>query len=240
MGVVRLVVSPLSALPIGQGSSYVNTDFSYDFAIGGIPFLSGASDKDHLVRQTASYTKTQIDQSTEPGEQTLINWWLRSQSSFHGGTGIVFEEPDGSGTDLIQFRFADSAGVDVWTAGHVSLLNAAPRDAIAASSNPLLMGAIDSTGADCYFMADGTSLKRYTGGALGTTVTWGGSHTIQSLCSDGTNYYAADSVGIWSGTLTGGAGSKVWNTGSSPVLVGWVKQRLMAAVGPSVYELAGG
>lgn len=240
MPIVEVVVHPVSALPINSGSSYINTDVTFDFAIGGLPFLSAASDQYPMERKTADYTKTQIDASTEPGEQTLINWWLRSQSSFHAGTGLLFEEPDGSSTDLIQYRFQDSAGVNVWTPGQVTLLNSTVKDVAASSADPLLMGAIDPAGpTDCYFLADGNVVKRCTGSGSGTTVTWGGTGTVQSMCNDGNNYYIADSVSIWKGTLAGGAGSAVWLTGATPVVVAWVKQRLMAAIGPSIYELVG-
>lgn len=240
MAIVRSVVSILSDLPVGSGASYVNTGIANDYAIGGIPFMGDASNDQPLTRQTADYTKTQIDQDNEPGEQTLIAWWLRAQSSFHGGTGIVFEEPDGSTEDLIQYRFADSAGVDVWTPGSVTLLPSAPLDVAAGSAAAQLMGAIDGNDVDCYFLADNITLKRCTGTGSGAAVTWGGSNTIQSMCQDGTNYYVADSVGIWQGTLVGGNGTQLWDTGASLVTVAWCKQRLMAAIGPSIYELAGG
>jgi hypothetical protein len=46
-------------------------------------------------------------------------------------------------------------------------------------------------------------------------------------------------VGIYKGTLAGGVGSLVWNTGDAAVVIQWAKQRLVAGIAASVYELTG-
>jgi hypothetical protein len=101
--------------------TYQVTGAAYDLSVNGLPFFVYATDETPYRRQTAEYRKQQIDQSTEPGEQTLTGWWLRSQSSFHNGTGINFYDP--SAGETVSYRFADSKGVDVWTKGQVSLLS---------------------------------------------------------------------------------------------------------------------
>jgi hypothetical protein len=110
--------------PIGLAGStaelFTNTSNIYDVAIGGQPFLLAASDKFPYQRQTATYRKQQFDNSKEIGEQSFEGWWLRSQSSFHLGAGINYLDPYLS--ENVQFRFNDSAGVDVWTPGQVSML----------------------------------------------------------------------------------------------------------------------
>ena len=89
--------------------------------MGGIPFIYAINDARPYIRQTAPYRKDQFDNGQEPGEQSLTGWWLRSQSSFHGGSGIRFYDP--SGGEVTAHRFTDSKGVDVWTKGQVTLLN---------------------------------------------------------------------------------------------------------------------
>ena len=112
------------AVDIGVNSStaiWQNTDMSYDVAIGGLPFFYAINDSRPYIRQTAPYRKDQFDNGTEPGEQSLTGWWIRSQASFHSGSGIKFYDPattDENG----HYRFADSKGVDVWTKGQVTLL----------------------------------------------------------------------------------------------------------------------
>ena len=78
------------------------------------------TDNNPYQRETAPYRKDQLDNSKEPGEQSLTGWWLRSQSSFHVGTGINFYDP--SGGEVSPYRFHDSQGCDVWTKGQVTLL----------------------------------------------------------------------------------------------------------------------
>jgi hypothetical protein len=107
---------------VATDSVWQNTDIAYDVALGGMPFIYAISDQRPYIRQTAPFRKEQFDNQTEPGEQSLTGWWIRSQSSFHEGTGITFYDPAliaGEGT----YRFQDSRGVDVWTEGQVTLLN---------------------------------------------------------------------------------------------------------------------
>jgi hypothetical protein len=105
---------------IGDSSIWQNTAESYDVAVGGLPFILATSDERPYIRQTAPFKKDQFDNGAEPGEQSLTGWWLRSQSSFHGGEGIRFYDP--SAGETVAHRFTDSKNVDVWTKGQVTLL----------------------------------------------------------------------------------------------------------------------
>jgi hypothetical protein len=231
--------------PIGRPPStttlYTNQNNVYDVAIGGEPFFLGASDKYPYHRETASYKRQQIDLTQQPGEQTFEGWWLRSQSSWHLGAGINYLEPL-QGDDVI-YRFNKSNGVDVWTPGEATLLPDV-ANVLAVSGESQITGAIDGNNVSCVFVSDGATLKRVAPtGATGstTTVTYGGSGSnIVALTQDGTNYYAANSTGIYTGLLTGsGTGTLAWNTGSSNVSMGWVKQRLFAGIADKLYQLTG-
>jgi hypothetical protein len=226
--------------PIGiAGAStplFTNTSNIYDIAIGGQPFLLGASDKYPYQRQTATYRKQQFDNSKEIGEQAFEGWWLRSQSSFHLGAGINYLDPYLS--ENVQFRFNDSAGVDVWTQGQVTMLPDT-ENVFALSDNVNMFGATDSLDRDCVFVSSNTTLTRIASDGTDATVAYGGSGTnITSLTQDGLNYYAANDTGIYRGSLTGtgATGSIYYQTGDRTVM-GFVKQRLVAAIGPSVYEI---
>ena len=105
--------------PAGS-TNYSATGEAYDVAIGGLPFFLLNSDDAPYRRVTAQYRKQQIDQSREPGEQTLTGWWLRSQSSFHYGQGIKFFEPIQD--ESLRFQYTESKGLDVWTRGQATLL----------------------------------------------------------------------------------------------------------------------
>ena len=105
--------------PVGA-TTYSSTGEAYDIAIAGLPFFLMNSDDAPYRRVTAQYRKQQIDQSREPGEQTLTGWWLRSQSSFHYGQGIKFFEPIQD--ESLRFQYTESKGIDVWTKGQATLL----------------------------------------------------------------------------------------------------------------------
>jgi hypothetical protein len=104
------------------GATYTASGYAYDVAINGLPFFIAASDDNPYRRVTAQYRKQQIDQSREPGEQTLTGWWLRSQSSFHYGQGIKFFEPIQD--ESLRFQYTESKGMDIWTKGQATLLKA--------------------------------------------------------------------------------------------------------------------
>jgi hypothetical protein len=75
-----------------------------------------------LSRQTNDYkSRQQIDTSPEPGEQTLSQWWVRSQDSWHRGQGILNYEP---GTNKeTEYRFASGYNVNPWTQSSLTLSN---------------------------------------------------------------------------------------------------------------------
>ena len=216
---------------------FENTSNVYDVAIGGQPFLLAASDKYPYQRQTATYRKQQFDNTKEVGEQSFEGWWLRSQSSFHLGAGINYLDPYLS--ENVQYRFNDSAGVDVWTPGQVSMLPATENVFALTGSDIQMFGATDSLDQDCVFVSEDATLTRIPSSGTGATIAYGGSGSdITSLTQDGLNYYAANNTGIYRGALTGtgATGSIYYQTGDNTVM-GFVKQRLVAAIGPSVYEI---
>lgn len=226
--------------PSGGSAPFDDPKGAYDISIGGIPFLLASGHRqsayliDRYYRKTAQFQRDQLDTSREPGEQSLTGWWLRSQSSFHLGAGQEFEAEANQDN---PYRYDASEGVDVWTPGRVTLLSGTLQR-MPDGSSPIVLGARDGT-TDITLYADGTALTRLTASTQ-SAVTWGGTGQILSLTDDGANYYAADATSIYKGTLSGGAGAAAWNTGNSAVVIGWAKQRLMAGIGPSIYELAGG
>ena len=102
------------------GATYTPSGYAYDVAIAGLPFFVSPLDDQPYRRVTAQYRKQQIDQSREPGEQTLTGWWLRSQSSFHYGQGIKFFEPIQD--ESLRFQYTESKGLNIWEKGQATLL----------------------------------------------------------------------------------------------------------------------
>ena len=106
---------------VSSTSVWQNTDIAYDIAIGGLPFILATNGERPYGRRTAPFKKEQFDNTNEPGEQSLTGWWIRSQMSFHGGSGINFFDP-ATNDENGHYRFADSRGINVWTKGEATLL----------------------------------------------------------------------------------------------------------------------
>jgi hypothetical protein len=242
-------LDPGDSLPIARGISelgiissssiWTNTDVSFDVAVGGMPFIYAVSDERPYIRQTAPYRKDQFDNNQEPGEQSLTGWWIRSQSSFHSGTGIKFYDP--AAGEITAHRFADSRNVDVWTKGQVTLLKET-NNAAAATADPykLISGISGSTNVVIAFRPssdeiidikdDGTNLTTYATTASG----------IVDIVSNGTILFVANATRIFYQTIgSTSALNNHYSTGTAAVKMAWVKQRLVAGIGTSIYELTG-
>ena len=220
-------------------TSYSSTGEAYDVAFAGLPFFLAASDDTPYRRVTAQYRKQQIDQTREPGEQTLTGWWLRSQSSFHLGAGIKYFEP--LQDESLRFQFTESKGVDIWTKGQATLLNSTVR-ALSSANTPIIIGANDGTN-DCLVVADGTALKKITMSSdtatPSTYIQAGTASTILDLTTDGIRYYFANGTKIHQGNITSGNSAIVYDTPSTTsARIKYVKQRLISSINNSVYELS--
>ena len=234
------------AVDVGVVSStaiWQNTDMSYDVAIGGLPFFYAINDSRPYIRQTAPFRKDQFDNGTEPGEQSLTGWWIRSQASFHSGSGIKFYDPattDENG----HYRFASSRNLDVWTKGQVTLLKETANMTGVTSGVYKLISVVDgSTNKIVAWTPANTTIKNYTPDGTAVTythvVTAGLDTATLAVATDGAHLFVADNDHIYTGeidTPTSGY-SEYYNTGSERVVLAWVKQRLVGCIGASVYEL---
>ena len=221
--------------PVGA-TNFSSTGEAYDVAIAGLPFFLLNSDDAPYRRVTAQYRKQQIDQSREPGEQTLTGWWVRSQSSFHLGAGIKFFEPVQE--ESLRFQYTESKGVDVWTRGQATLLNDT-ASFYAGAAPAQLIGLNDGTN-DCIYVTDGTALKKITTGGTATTITQAGTaSTIYSITTDGSNYYFINGTKVHKGSVgVTPADSEIYDTPSTTrATIRYVKQRLILAKGNVLYEL---
>ena len=190
-----------------------NTAENYDVAIGGLPFILAPTDANPYGRGTAPYRKDQFDSSKEPGEQSLTGWWIRSQSSFHGGAGIKFYDP--SAGETIPYRYVDSQGIDVWTKGQATLL----KDTI---ENHITTGYLDANSRPKQHLRSikwTTSGVTYQGVLLhdefdvdkidsaGTLYNYidynaGSAEAVYAICDDGVNAY-------WVTNATAGGANKL-------------------------------
>jgi hypothetical protein len=230
--------------PAGS-TAYIPTGPAYEVAFSGLPFFIAASDEQPYRRVTAQYRKQQIDQTREPGEQTLTGWWVRSQSSFHLGAGIKYFEPIQE--ESLRFQYTESKGLDVWTRGQATLLNTTVRARVATATNLSLFGARDNANnVDAIVFTEGPDLKKLTMSGDTPTVTTYTlvtvPHTLdfKSLTSDGTRYFAADNARIHRGNIFGTTSDgHIYDLGGpvTTVVMRYAKQRLLAGVDRDLYEL---
>jgi hypothetical protein len=226
-------------------TNYTQTGTFYDVAFSGLPFFIAASEMQPYRRVTAQYRKQQIDQTREPGEQTLTGWWVRSQSSFHLGAGIKYFEPIQE--ESLRFQYTESKGLDVWTRGQATLLNTTVQAEPATATNLSLFGARDTTNnVDAVVFTEGPDLKKLTmSGDTPTVTTYTlvtSPHTLdfKSLTSDGSRYFAADNARIHRGNIFGTTSDGHIYDLNGPVttvVLRYAKQRLLAAVDRDLYEL---
>lgn len=220
--------------PSADSSVYIPSNVAYDTALGGMPWISKIDDNHPYMRELVSIRKQQFDNFAEPGEQSLEGWWLRSQSDFRGGAGILYQDPD---TDnQFNVRFSDSCGVNVWTAGELKML---PRASTPTGPNPTTNARVFLEGGPTwywrFFGIQAQIVLSGTATNIGTTAT-----NILSTAASGNEYYASTATAIYKGTGFG-APAVLWSTaGTASSSVDFIKGRLMGSFDNKVYELVGG
>ena len=245
---------------VADTSLWQNTDVAYDVAIGGMPFIYAISDQRPYIRQTAPYRKEQFDNQTEPGEQSLTGWWIRSQSSFHDGTGVEFYDPaliPGEGT----FRFKDSRGVNVWEQGQVTLLNSTfstheTTGQIKANGRPFQIARdIQWNNTNGILLKDEFDVDKIAvDGTLTHFVDYnsGTDYPVYAICDDGVNAYWVTNVlnagtprlRVFSKPLTGTSSTTASlmisdnSITSSEAVMEYVKDRIIMAINNKIYEFA--
>jgi hypothetical protein len=221
--------------PAGS-TAYIPTGPAYEVAFAGLPFFLAASDEQPYRRVTAQYRKQQIDQTREPGEQTLTGWWVRSQSSFHLGAGIKYFEPIQE--ESLRFQYTESKGIDVWTRGQATLLN--DTASFYSGSAPAQMIGVNDGTNDCIIVSDGTDLKKITtAGSASTYTQTGTASTIYSVTTNGKQYFFVNGSTVHRGNISGSTSDTEIYTAASTTraTIRYVKQRLIVAIGSSIYEL---
>jgi len=234
-------------------ASFELTDIAYDLTIDDLPFLVNVSNQNPYRRETAQYRKDQFDNSQEPGEQSLTGWWLRSQTSWHNGAGILFYEP-GTDYQYVSHRFFDSRGVDIWTVGEATLLpevfhaytgangiNAASGkngggDALVSGDSQGYLKRITLSGNGAATSADFYNGATYPEGHNGTT------YSFLSVTTDGSNYYAACKRAIHTGNIATLSSDLVAfnfsTTDRTDVFIKYVKGYVLFGMGNNIYNMS--
>lgn len=200
----------------------------YDCAIGGVPFLYGIDANNPLTRSTAQFRKQQLDVSVEPGEQSLTGWWIRSQSSFHWGAGLLHGDPELD--ESAPFRYYTSEGVDIWTEGQVSMLKKTTKIKTATGANKIVTGLM--SGNERYYRVDGDDVYSGTTAGVETQELTGAGNNITDIVCDGKDVYVATLADVKKIPNGDGVPVVMWNMppAANHVAIGWVKQRAILGV----------
>ena len=241
---------------VSNSSVWQNTSVAYDVALGGVPFFYAINDSRPYLRQTAPFRKDQFDNGTEPGEQSLTGWWIRSQMSFHSGAGIKFYDPattDENG----HYRFTDSKGVNVWTKGQATLLknvttshittgaianNGRPQQEVRSIKWNSTEGILLKDEYDVDKVAVDGSVTHFIDYNSGTDA------PVYAICDDGTTAYwitnTATKKTVYKKALTGTTSTT--NTTMfdeigtvSNAVMDYVKERIVMCADNKVYEFSG-
>ncbi len=233
MDVVHPIPYQLSSLGINGSGQYVHKDYNFDYAIAGIPFLSAISDERPYSNRMAPIRKEQFDNFAEPGEQSLQGWWLRSQSTFNGGAGVLYQDPDND--NQFNYRFANSLGIDPWESGQIKLLRSAEVESINTLSPNLIQGFVDPNGVDAFWHVAGNRMWKITDTGA-TSVVPVSVTPWYDLTSTGYTYIYVRGDGIWSG-VNASAPTQRYTAVLTEAIVEFVKDRLILCSGPDVYSL---
>lgn len=227
---VSMISPSLPATPVGT---------LYDIAINSLPFLYASDNSNPSIRQTAPFEKQRIDSEDTAGEQTLTNWWIKSQDSFHGGAGQLQLEP-AVPTPVSPTRFSGSKNVDVFTPGQVTRL---PDTKVISTDTSVAMVSCVVSGADAIaYVTTGGSAKLLTvldGTVATSTFSGSGVSNIVSLATDGTSIYAASHTNVYKLDPTNVSSVTTLVTfpaSSTDAVLGWCKARLMLGQAGSVYS----
>lgn len=181
-----------------------------------------------LLRNQANTGEQYAESSLNPEEL-----WRRSQDSWDHGAGQLHLDRE----DSDRRRFRSSKGIDVWERWSMRLLPDTTSKRASAATNLALAPVGDNL-----YLIDGTTLQRTTslsGTSTWTAVTGLPAAAPSSIASDGFSVWTAHGAsGVYS-TTRGAATSSVYNTLAADLL-GYVKGRLMAASGASLYNITSG
>jgi hypothetical protein len=224
-------------LPIAGGAAVGVPPSDIDVLINRIPFWLAVSKDNPYQRETAQFQRDQVDQQPEAGEQSLAGWWTRSQMSFHGGAGLDYLDTNARPDELDRVRFNDSYNVDCWTPGRLRPLNGTTLARATLPGERLWVEPVDGGG---LIIATPSKVQLFDG-TTWHDVNYGSPFPVRAFCTDGVHYYAATIDGIYTGTIaayaTPGTAAVSWAAADQPMLLGFVKQRLMFARGRDVFEI---
>lgn len=230
---------PVDLNQIAQ-QSQSQSGYSLDVSVNGIPFNLDPSGENPLIWEIREDRREQFENSTEAGEQTFGFWWLRSQSTWHGGAGQRFLDSGTEDPTLTRIRYDESFQMDV----HSEIGQATPRGA---ATNTAITNAVRGvpfmrSGVDKIAIGKGNtdSLDFYNVNPFGFDINVPlveGGAAVLDVASDGERLFVAINNKIIRIDEAGVQVDIATLTFTKGVRLVYAKKRLMLAHGPNVYEV---
>jgi hypothetical protein len=170
----------------GTGTTALVPDV-FPVAINGRPYLID-SKSGRFTRQFDARVRDSQDNSTAPGEAAISpqGLWRRGQNSWHFGAGQKYADSAASQ----DYRFYKSKGVNPWTRGQLTLLNATllSKSSAATESHMVVQDGrvYASLNGDVFY-----STNPFSTSATWTACTGEPGGTCQAMATDGNDVYLA-------------------------------------------------
>lgn len=232
-----LVPTPLSR---AMQAAATGSGYKLDVTIAGIPFNMKPTQENPWLWTVKEDRRDQFDNSREAGEQSFGYWWLRSQSTYHGGAGQTFSDTGTVDPAIARTRFYSSTGMNVFsTQGQVTPYPAASSTAIStivravpfvrSGVNKIAVARGDNDTVDFY------NVSPY---AFDQNVSLTEAATVcRDIATDGERLFVAINNKIIRIDAAGAQVDIATLTFTKAVRLGYAKQRLILTHGGSVYEV---
>lgn len=231
---------PAQALFEGKATAQLVPDV-FPVAINGRAYQLDRASR-AFARQFDPRVRDSVDQSTAPGEAAINpqGLWRRGEVSWHYGAGQKYADT----AEAQDYRFYSSKGIDPWTKGQMSLLNAT-KVSLASATTTIHMVVQDGR---VYASFNGD--VKYTTDPYASSPTWddctgepGG--TCAAMATDGYRIYLAfPSDGIRqiipNSSISAISGTKYVNSSDSYYMLGFAKQFMFGAYDSVLYTIASG
>src|SRR5688500_9195042 len=220
--------------PYYAASSGTVTQIPHVFpvALNGHGYMIDWKAQDPLVHTAVETLREQFDAGDEPGEVSLNRQvlWRRSRSDWRFGQGQEF--CDQQDDEISRARYHQGQGVNPWVEGQLELLQETVSKTASANTN--LYGVLAGTH---FYWTNGTALQYFTDiTAAGTVVTGTPGTAPTSIATNGFHVWTAHAAsGIY--RTTRGAATTVSHITGTVSLLGYVRNRVMAANGASLYDV---
>jgi hypothetical protein len=190
----------------------------YEIGLNGQGYMLADKPDLKVERQVSSLDPPRLATSDTPFTEAVERYTFQGWSDFSGGAGQRYLERERSN----PARYYDSEGIDPFTDEGIRLL---PATTLSVSDTQSPARATVAGSSVYVVTASGELTAQSSPGGSTTPFTVAGASAFVSVCSDGTNWYAADGVNIYRNNTA--ASAAAWSAIAATV-VRWWGDRIVA------------